>query len=325
MRNSAIQPAHLKSIRLARINSQDDTFRITTRTDTDELQVSIKHEGLLNPPLVIRKTSAFTIVSGFRRIAACRKIGYAEITARVLEPHLSSLECLRIAIAENAFQRPLNLIETSRSLHKLSSLLNNSKSLAESASSLGLPANPSIISKVRDLCILPWLVQSAILEDTISLSMAVELGFMGPDIAIAFARLFSQLKIGLNKQKEIVALVKEIAERDSISIYGVMEDDKLQALLNSEDLDRAQKARILRSILRQKRFPRIVAAEDNFAFYRKKLKLGNDIKLIPPKEFEGTAYSLTLTFTDPAHLKVLQSRLHEIIENPWFEKIFKIK
>ena len=324
MRNSAIQQAHLKPICLARINSQDDTFRITTRTDTDELQVSIKHEGLLNPPVVIRNASAFTIVSGFRRIAACLKIGCDEIIARVLEPRLSSFDCLRIAIAENALQRPLNLIETSRSLHKLSLLLNSSKSLAESAASLCLPTNPSIINKIKDLCILPWPVQSAILEDTISLSMAVELGFLEPDIAIAFARLFDQLKIGLNKQKEIVTLFKEIAERDSISIHRVMEDDKLQAILNSEDLDRAQKGHKLRFILRQKRYPRLVAAENNFAFYRKQLKLGTEIKIIPPKEFEGTAYSLTLTFSDLAHLKALQSRLHEIMKNPWFEKIFKI-
>ena len=324
MLNSAIQTALLKSIRLARIDSQDDTFRITTHTDTDELQVSIAHEGLLNSPVVIKKSAAFTIVSGFRRIDACRKIGYDEITVRVLEPRLSSLDCLRIAIAENALQRPLNLIETSRSLYKLSSLLNNSKSLAESAASLGLPANPSIISKIKDLCFLPWPVQSAILEDTISLSMAVELGFLAPDDAIAFVRLFNQLKIGLNKQKEIVTLIKEIAERDNISIHRLMEDDKLQAVLNSEDLDRTQKGRILRSTLRQKRFPRIVAAEDNFALCRRKLNLGNEIKLNPPKEFEGTAYSLTLTFSDLAHLKALQSRLHEIMKNPWFEKIFKI-
>ena len=325
MRNSAIQTAHLKSIRLAQIDSQDDTFRITTRTDTHDLQVSITHEGLLNPPVIIRKTAAFTIVSGFRRIVACRNIGYDEIPARVLEPGLCSLDCLRIAIAENALQRPLNLIETSRSLHKLSSLLNESKGLAKAADSLGLPANPSIINKIKDLCFLPWPVQSAILEDTISLSIAVDLGFLEPDIAIAFVRLFNQLKIGLNKQKEIVTLIKEIAERDNISILRVMEDDKMQAMLSSEDFDRAQKGRILRSILRQKRFPRIVAAEDNFALYRRKLKLGNEIKLIPPREFEGTAYTLTLTFSDPAHLKVLQSRLHEITENPWFGKIFKIK
>jgi ParB/RepB/Spo0J family partition protein len=315
----------LESVLLSRVNSQVDTFRITTRTENDELQASIRHVGLLNPPLVIRKNSSLNIVSGFRRIAACRELGYEEIIVRVLEPSPSSLECLRIAISDNAHQRPLNLIETSRALHKLSSFSNNTKSLCAWASSLGLPENPSIVRKLKELCLLPRAVQSAILEDAISLSMAVELGSLEPDIAIAYVRLFNQLKLGLNKQKEIVTLSREIAQRDGITIHRVLGDTRLQTILNSEDLDRAWKGKKIRSILRQKRFPRIVAAENAFEMCRKSLKLPNAIKLVPPKEFEGTNYSLVLTFTNPAELKALKKRILEIIENSELEKIFKIK
>ena len=66
-------------------------------------------------------------------------------------------------------------------------------------------------------------------------------------------------------------------------------------------------------------------AENAFELYRKKLKLGNEIKLIPPKEFEGTSYFLNLTFDSPTALKALQTRIQEIAESPWLEKIFKIK
>ena len=325
MRNSAIQSAHLKTVPLDRINSQDDSFRITTRPDIDELLLSIQHEGLLNPPLVIRRATEFLIVSGFRRIAACQKLGCHKIDVRVLRPDLSALDCLRLAIADNALQRPLNLIETSRSLQKLSTLLNNRKRLTESASTLCLPTNPSIIEKIKDLCLLPWPIQSAILDETVSLSMAVELGTLEPDHAIAFVRLFNQLKLSLNKQKEIVTLVKEIAERDRISIVQVMEGKRLLAILSCDDLDKGQMGRKIRSILRQERFPRVVAAERNFEVYRKKLKLGKDIKLIPPKEFEGNFFTLTLYFNSLTHLKTLQTRMNKIIENPWFDKIFKIK
>ena len=133
--------ARLKSVPLNRIDIQDDTFRITTRTSVDDLLASIPHEGLLNPPLVIKQTSAFRIVSGFRRLAACIKLGRQEVSARVLTSDLSSLECTRFAIADNAFQRPLNLIETSRALLKLSARLNTGKRLIESAASLGLLAS----------------------------------------------------------------------------------------------------------------------------------------------------------------------------------------
>ena len=47
------------------------------------------------------------------------KLGLEEITVRVLEAGLNSLEYLRFAIADNALQRHLDLIETSRALIEL--------------------------------------------------------------------------------------------------------------------------------------------------------------------------------------------------------------
>jgi ParB family chromosome partitioning protein len=152
MRKSDLPSAQLKSVPLSRIDTADDTFRITTRTRLDDLLASIPHEGLLNSPLVIGKASDFTIASGFRRIAACQKLGREDIPVRVLHPDIGPLKCLRIAIADNTCQRPLNLIETSRALQKLSGYLGTGKRLAESASILGLPSNLSIINKIKDLC-----------------------------------------------------------------------------------------------------------------------------------------------------------------------------
>jgi len=308
---------------LARINSQDDTFRITTRTDVNDLLESIQYDGLITPPLLIKKNSAFIIVSGFRRIAACLKLDWNEITARILKPDVGVLGCLRLAIAENALQRSLNLIETSRCLQKLSLFITNTRLLAESASILGLPANPSIIDKIKNLSLLPMPIQTSILSDTISLAMAKELESLEADCAIAFTRLFNQLKIGLNKQKEIVTLVKEIARRDDLSTQAVMEDKHFIEIVNHRDLDRGQKSRKLRSYLRQRRYPRIAEAEKKFESHRKNLNLGNDIKLIPPKEFEATTYGLNLTFTNLEHLETLQTRLNKIIQQPDFKKILR--
>jgi len=116
---------------------------------------SIQYDGLITPPLLIKKNSAFIIVSGFRRIAACLKLDWNEIAARILKPEAGALACLRLAIAENALQRSLNLIETSRCLQKLSLFITNTRHLAESASSLGLPDNPSIIDQALDYPTIP--------------------------------------------------------------------------------------------------------------------------------------------------------------------------
>jgi ParB family chromosome partitioning protein len=316
-------PAQYQTVSLDRINLRNEDFRITTREDLYDLLVSIQHVGLISPPLLFKQTHEFTIVSGFRRVAACRKMGQREIIARILEPGLNHLACLKLAIAANALQRPLNLIESSRSFQKLSAFTNSLKELAETATSCGLPTNHSIINKVKNLCLLPLPIQNSILNDTISLTMANELAKHEPDTAVDFARLFEQLKLSLNKQKEIVTLIGEIAHREDIPIRQVLACDTFQQIITNKDIDRGQKGQKIRTFLRQRRFPRIVKVEQTYYANLKKLKLNPDIKLIPPKEFEGTTYTLNLNFTSLAHLKMLQSILDKMIQHPSFEKIIE--
>ncbi len=321
MPHPPILPAQYQTIPLSQIDLQNDDFRITTCEDVEDLLCSIEHAGLISPPLLIKQTSRYAIVSGFRRVAACRKLGWSEILARILEPEFDHLACLRLAIADNALQRPLNLIETSRAVQKLSVFSNNLKELAETASSCGLPTNHSILNKIKNLCLLPRPIQNSILRDTISLTIANELARHESDTAVDFARLFEQLKLSLNKQKEIITLIGEIAHREDISIRQVLAFDTVQHILTDEDLDRGQKGQKIRALLRQRRFPRIVKVEQNYYTHLKKLKLDHGIKLIPPKEFEGTTYSLNLSFTSLANLKMLQSKLDKIIQHPSFKKI----
>jgi len=317
--------AQLKSVPLSLIDTTDDTFRITTRTDVDDLLVSIRYDGVLNPPFVIEKAAGFTIISGFRRITACKKLGLEDITVRVLEPNLSPLDCLRFAIADNTFQRPIDLIETSRSLHKLSVHLSTRDRLIELALSLGLPSNPSAIEKIKELCLLPDNIQSALMADTLSLSMAMDLKKLAPDCAVAFTQLFEEFKLSLNKQREIMTLVKEIARREDISEQTVLEDRQLQNIVLDQDLDRGHKARQIRVYLRQRRFPQIVKAETGFEYQRKQLNLGNDIRIMPPKDFEGTTYTVSMSFSSISQLKALHTKLYRIIKHPGLKIIVERK
>jgi ParB family chromosome partitioning protein len=321
VRNPTVQSAHYQAVALSGINLNDKTYHITSRTDIDDLLASIRYDGLLTPPLLIRVRSVFVVVSGFRRIAACRKLEYSDITARILKPETAAFDCLRMAIAENALQRSLNLIETSRSLQKLSAFIPGSKELVDLASILGLAVEEPIIDKIKRLCLLPKPIQDSILGGTISLTVAMELESLEADCAIIFSRIFDQLRVGINKQKDIVNLSREISRREGISLKEVLEDDHIIDILTHRDFDRGQKSRRLRAYLRRRRYPGIVEAEKKFETYRKNLKLGNDIRLIPPKDFESTRYGLNLTFTSIEDLESIHRRITEIIQHHDFEKI----
>lgn len=320
----SVRPAaQERSVPLSRINPKDESYRITTRTDIDDLLASIRSDGLLNPPFLTNIGDGFIVVSGFRRINACANLGLEKIKARILDKDMSRLEHLRIAITDNALQRPLNLLETSRALHKLSVLLPSEDRLVESTFSLGLPSNPSAINKIKGLCLLPQILQGAIMDDTISLSMAMELKDLPSKCAVAFAQLFGEFKLSLNKQREIVTLVKEIARREGITELALLEEPRLQDIIADHEGDRGQRARKIRDYLRRRRFPQIVKAETVFEQHRKQLNLGNDIKLIAPKNFEGTNYTITLTFSSIPNLKVLTTRLDQLIQHPGLKNILE--
>jgi ParB family chromosome partitioning protein len=155
--------------------------------------------------------------------------------------------------------------------------------------------------------------------------MATDLKKMAPDCAVAFAQLFDEFKLSLNKQREIMTLVKEIARRDDISEQKVLEDRELQDIVLEQDLDRGHKARQLRIYLRQRRFPQIVKVETRFEYQRKQLNLGDDIKIIPPKDFEGTTYTVNLSFSSVTQLKALHTKLNQMIQHPGLKKMIERK
>jgi len=310
-----------KIAKLSLIDSKDNSFRITTQINVDHLMDSINHVGMLNLPLLVEKETGYKIVCGFRRIEACRRLNWADVEVRILESDTKKLECITYAITDNSLQRPLNLIEQSISINLLYPFFKDVSVMGKELSAMGLPDNPSIVKKIKELCHLPKSVQNGILSNTISLAMALELGRLQQDAGEGFAKLFETLKLSLNKQKEILTLVKEISLREDIPILNVIKNDRVQKILTNQDLDRNQKIRKIRIYLKQRRFPVITAAENKFENQLKKLKLGSGTKLIPPDNFEGTTYILELFFKNLNELKDRQASIDALIKNPSLRKI----
>jgi ParB family chromosome partitioning protein len=311
-----------RTILLADIDCDDRTFRITTRSDTEDLLGSIQQVGLIQPPVLIANSTGHSIVCGFRRIAACLQSGWTRITAGILGKTTDRFKAAQISIADNAFQRALNLVETSRALKLLDDFGPDDPQRRNAAEKLGLPTSRSVTPDIKKICRLPLPVQAGILMNTIDLSMALELGGLDPKDAEGMVWLFEQLKVGLNKQRELLLLLKEIAEREDTSIPQLLAAKSLQEILKNAEMDRAVKRQKVRSYLRQSRFPAITKAESDYRKWVKQLKLGNQIVLVPPKDFEGTTFSLTLRFHNRQELSDLKKRLGKIMQHPALNKIF---
>jgi ParB family chromosome partitioning protein len=314
---------NIQQVELDDIHTNDYFFRITTDKPIDDLIRSISDIGLINPPVLIKHENAYIIVSGFRRIEAISIIGEKKVTAQVAESQKHSLVCAKIAISDNSFQRPLNLIEQARAIQILSIFHDSKNDLSSAAKALLLPENLSIIDKLKRISKFDTEIQEYILADSVSLSTALMLEKFKENNRILIARLLNNLKLSLNKQREMVTMLSEISCRDRIDVSEILEGEKIKEILANQDLDRNQKAYMMQILLKKRRFPEITKAESDFFSCIKMLNLDHSTKLIPPKFFEGSEYTLNFLFNSFEELKICESKLKRIIQNPEIKKILK--
>jgi hypothetical protein len=52
---------------------------------------------------------------------------------------------------------------------------------------------------------------------------------------------------------------------------------------------------------------------------RRRLKLGENLQLAPPRDFEGTRFTLTLNFERLEEVGRLRAKLDELVEHPDFK------
>lgn len=306
-----------------RIDSTDPAYRVTTETNIDGLVASIRSLGLLHRPLLIKKKTdaeAYTIVAGFRRVRACAKIGLRHIRAKIADD-CPGLDLARYAIADNAAQRSLNPVEISRSLILLSRFFPNEKKLSEEAGILGLPSAPTMIRKLLCLAAMPDAVQNGILSGVIPMAVATVLHELGSLAADAFARLFIEIRPGLNKQREIVSLVREIAIREDKSVTHVLLEDGLRDILDNGELDRNQKIARIRRYLKERRFPTLSRYKMEFDENARELGLGDGMKLLPPQDFESPVYTLAMTFKNLGELERHAETVVSAIRHPAMKRI----
>ena len=252
-------------IPVSRIAAQDETYRITTNTSLAPLTTTIREIGLLHLPWLIEERGEFQIVAGFRRIAACRDLGWRELQAKVLAPATTRRVRIQIAVADNSFARELNVVELSRAYGLLADEFGDSAALAEVASQLNLPRSVSWIQKVMRVRDFPPSLQKALLTETVALPTALTIMEFPSSERCVWIDFFDRLQLGLNRQRECMTLVLEIARREKRTSQEVLQDHFLAETMADEKIELPRKTGIILAHLRRRRYPEKCRAEALFA------------------------------------------------------------
>jgi len=310
-------------VHVDRIDTTTDTLRITTEHRISALADSIREVGLLVPPILAGGPKRYRVVSGYRRIAACSRLDISRIAVRTMSPDSTPLDEGKVAISENLYQRTLNPIELSRAYTLLFDLTDGPSEAARTAGRLGLPDNLEYMENTRRLCCMSHAIQRAILSDTVTLPMAVELSQLPESVSETLVGLFQDLKLSLNRQRETLRMFREIARRDGVPLSDLVDAMVIRLNAWGKEGGSAERSRWLRTHLRRWRYPTIVRTEEAFHKLVDRLRLGEGIKLVPPKQFEGTTYRLEVDFDSPEVLQHRMKRLQEVADHSGLVRILK--
>jgi len=103
----------VEAISIDKIKNIGNVRQRITEKDVSELMNSIKYDGLLQPIGVIKANAHFNLVYGARRLEACKKLGYKEIDAVIIDK-ADDKELVIKNTAENIHREDVSVTEQGR-------------------------------------------------------------------------------------------------------------------------------------------------------------------------------------------------------------------
>lgn len=235
--NSQGEPAkdeknNIKEIDIIKIVPNPHQPRINfDKEKLEDLAVSIREHGIIQPIVVSFSEGQFEIIAGERRFEAAKLAGLQTVPVIVRE--VTDQQKLELAIIENIQRHDLNLIEEAQSYLKLA----NDFDLSQEEIALKVGKSRSAVANKMRLLKLPVEIQKALMENKINEGHAKAiLAIENPEKQRAFFDLI--LKSGMNV-RQAEEKTKEVSVRTHKRVINIDPEikeveDQLSAFLGTK-------------------------------------------------------------------------------------------
>lgn len=214
----------------------------------EELKLSILENGLIQPITVRRsRQNHYELISGERRLRACKDIGYKEIPAYIIKVETKEA-MLELSLIENIQREKLNAIEIANAYKRLMEECN----LSQEDIAVKVGKDRTTITNTIRLLKLPQRIQQSLIKDEITSGHARALINL-PNELIQLEMLDKILKHNLSVRK-VEDLVRKLsssktakrpsavpATRDLASLSQKDLEEKMQSILGTKVICRQKK------------------------------------------------------------------------------------
>lgn len=310
-------------VSLREINLEEKKFCLSPLVEFESLKASIGRVGLLVPPLVKPGKEALILISGWRRVLACKDLALTTIPVLVVPEEMSDLDLLIKAIEENLTTRPLSLAEKAEAIYKLNLFgLSPEKIIADYFSRFALPGK-------KEYFLLLIKVAGQGQEKLKRFLHETEISLEALDLFLSFStvaqeRLIPFLQaVTYSRRREIIVHLYEISIREGRSINNLLEHPEIKSILQREELSFRSRGEALSDWLKKRRYPLLTSWEAEIKKILQELTWPEEVKLLYDPTFENPEFELSFSFRNFSQFLARLDELKAIARKPGFQRLFR--
>jgi len=195
--NSTGNVAYIKTISI--LENRFQPRQNYDESKLEELKVSIKEKGVLQPILVRKHENGYEVVAGERRLRAAKAIGLEEVP--VIIKNVTDREALVLALVENIQREELNAIEEALGFKRLMEEFQ----FTQEAVAEAIGKDRSTVTNLLRLLRLPEEIQKQVAEDKLSMGHArALLSLEDTGIQKKMARVIVDRDLSVRQVEELV-------------------------------------------------------------------------------------------------------------------------
>lgn len=285
----------------------------------DAFLACIQKSGVIEPILVSPKARTYELVSGYRRVWACRQI--KKNIPCIL--YRNDDECQKgLVYFYLNVQKGLN----PQKLVRFARFFQLRLKVKELEPFLYSELSPYIPSKeLKNL--ICWLKlydswDEHLFSDRIPFEIAELLSRFSEKDLISLEPFFRNLFWSKNKAKYFLTWIFEIKKRDLVSVQEIIEQASLLKVLK-EDLSPNDTFQELLYRIRKLRFPTLFQLECEFNSLQKEIKKSTRWEIYPIQHFEKNGFSLYRVLKNGHDARESLNELNQLIENGRFDDVFQ--
>lgn len=314
-------------IPLGEISFDDESFRISEDLLPPPLLDSIREVGQLGPVILLDSGPAKTVVCGFRRLHALRRLGRPEAMARLLSSREHDwLGCFRMALWDNLSHRQLSPLEKTRVLLKLRTGGNvpDRVLIRDYMPALGLAPNEKALSAQLSLENLNPDLKRCLSDGRLTQAVAERIAAMSAPVQAELAGLMFKARFSASMQKKTLDLLEELRPVTGKSLDAPLKTPEIQAILSDAGASDFQKGERVYDFLYRLRNPRLAGAEELFLARKKRLALPGSIKIRPHPYFEEPGLCVEFEARDIERFRDLTSALYGAAQSSDMARLFDL-